>query len=41
MTPLRQRMYEDMHIRNFAAKTQLRNVEVVAVFACPFGRSPE
>ncbi len=41
MTPLRQRMLEDMSIRNFAENTQLSYVQQVACFARYFGCSPE
>ena len=41
MTPLRQRMLEDMGIRNLAENTQLSYVQQVACFARHFGRSPE
>jgi len=41
MTPLRQRMTEDMQIRNYAAGTQQNYVRHVADFAKYFGRSPE
>ena len=41
MTPLRQRMIEDMRIRNFAATTQRSYVHYVAEFARYFNRSPE
>lgn len=40
MTPLRQRMLEDMQIRNLAASTQRAYVEHVSRFARHFGRSP-
>jgi len=40
MTPLRQRMLEDMQIRNLAAATQRAYLEHVARFARHFGRSP-
>jgi integrase/recombinase XerD len=40
MTPLRQRMLEDMQIRNLAPATQRAYVEYVAQFARHFGRSP-
>ena len=41
MTPLRQRMLEDMGIRNFAENTQLSYIQQVVCFARYFGRSPE
>ena len=41
MTPLRQRMIEDMRIRNLARLTQTAYVEHVLRFACYFGKSPE
>lgn len=41
MTPLRQRMLEDMGIRNFAENTRLSYVQQVSAFARYFGRSPE
>lgn len=41
MTPLRQRMLEDMAVRNLAPKTQRLYVDRVAKFAQHFGRSPE
>lgn len=41
MTPLRQRMLEDMGIRNFAENTQLSYVQQVVCFARYFDRSPE
>ncbi len=41
MTPLRQRMLEDMGIRHFAQNTQLSYVQQVICFARHFGRSPE
>jgi integrase/recombinase XerD len=40
MTPLRQRMLEDMQIRNLAPSTQRAYVEHVSRFARHFGRSP-
>lgn len=41
MSPLRQRMLEDMRLRNFAAGTQRSYVHYVADFAKYFGLSPE
>lgn len=41
MTPLRQRMLEDMRIRNLAVSTQETYVRQVAYFARHFGKSPE
>jgi len=40
MTPLRQRMIEDMQIRNFATTTQRSYIHYVAEFAKHFNRSP-
>jgi len=40
MTPLRQRMLEDMQIRHLASSTQRAYLEHVARFARHFGRSP-
>jgi integrase/recombinase XerD len=40
MTPLRQRMIEDMRIRNFAATTQRSYIHYVAQFAQYFHRTP-
>lgn len=40
MTPLRQRMIEDMQIRNLSAVTQRVYVDQVALFAGHFGKSP-
>jgi integrase/recombinase XerD len=41
MTPLRQRMIEDMRIRNFTVQTQTSYVQYVSQFARHFRRSPE
>lgn len=41
MTPLRQRMLEDMGVRNLAKNTQSAYVQQVAVYARHFQRSPE
>ncbi len=41
MTPLRQRMIEDMRVRNLAQNTQLSYLQQVSSFAKHFGRSPE
>jgi hypothetical protein len=40
MTPLRQRMTDDMRIRNFALTTQRSYIHYVAAFAAFFQRSP-
>jgi len=40
MTPLRQRMIEDMQLRNFATTTQGSYTHYVADFAKYFNRSP-
>jgi integrase/recombinase XerD len=41
MTPLRQRMIDDMQLRNLAASTQRQYIAYVAGFAKYFNRSPE
>ncbi len=41
MTPLRQRMIDDMRVRNFTKGTQKQYVAHVAKFAKYFGKSPE
>jgi len=41
MSPLRQRMIEDMQVRHLAPKTQLSYVQQVAAFARHFGKSPQ
>jgi integrase/recombinase XerD len=41
MTPLRQRMIEDMQVRNLAPNTQRSYLEQVSRFARHFGNSPE
>ena len=41
MTPLRQRMIEDMRIRNLATTTQRSYIHYVAEFAKYFNRSPQ
>ena len=41
MTPLRQRMTEDMQIRNFAQNTQESYLRQVSLFARHFAKSPE
>jgi hypothetical protein len=41
VSPLRQRMIEDMKVRNFAANTQDSYLRQVSLFARHFGKSPE
>ncbi len=41
MTPLRQRMIEDMQIRNLSVHTQTSYVQQVSLFARHFNKSPE
>ncbi len=41
MTPLRQRMVEDMKIRHFSPRTRYRYILAAEKFAQHFGRSPE
>ena len=41
MTPLRQRMLEDMGIRNFARNTHLSYLQQVQAYAKHFHRSPD
>ncbi len=41
MTSLRQRMIEDMQVRNFSPRTQATYLHQVAQFASHFGRSPD
>jgi hypothetical protein len=41
MTPLRQRMLEDMQVRNLTRHTQQTYIEQVSRFARHFGQSPE
>ena len=41
MTPLRQRMLQDMGIRNLALNTQLAYVQQISAFARHFNCSPE
>jgi hypothetical protein len=41
MTPLRQRMLEDMRVRNLAENMQRSYVQQISAFARHFDRSPE
>jgi len=41
MTPLRQRMLEDMQVRNLSPQTQASYVQQVAQFARHFSQSPD
>src|ERR1700687_2076800 len=41
ITPLRQRMSEDMQVRNLALNTQTSYVQQVSLFARHFNKSPE
>jgi len=41
MTPLRQRMIEDMQVRNLSPHTQTAYVQQVSLFARYFNQSPE
>ena len=41
MTPLRQRMLEDMSVRNLAENTQSAYLQQVAAYSRYFGRSPD
>ena len=41
MTPLRQRMREDMQVRNLALNTQLAYLQQVSRFASYFHKSPD
>ena len=41
MTPLRQRMLEDMQLRNFSAGTQRSYIHYIEGFASHYGISPQ
>jgi integrase/recombinase XerD len=41
MTPLRQRMIEDLQVRNLARHTQRAYLQQISLFARHFGKSPE
>ena len=41
VSPLRQRMIEDMRVRNFAPNTQESYLQQVSLFARHFGKSPD
>jgi len=41
MTSLRQRMTEDMQVRNLALNTQISYLQQVSLFARHFNKSPE
>ena len=41
VSPLRQRMIEDMRVRNFAPNTQETYLHQVSLFARHFGKSPD
>ena len=41
ISPLRQRMIEDMEVRGFTAKTQTDYIRAVRDFTCFFGRAPD